>query len=94
MTFTGLPPTIDRCATSGHDSEAPLGRTERGFLIRKRPPIADGPFVVKNIHKSHNAITLFGRSLNTLNMSWLFGKTMTHAVRKMSMKSVNKPMCR
>ena len=41
----------------------------------------------------HMAVSLFGRSLNTLKTSSLSGKTITQAVRKISMKSVQKPMC-
>ena len=37
--------------------------------------------------------SLLGKSLNTLNTSSLSGKTITQAVRKMRMKSIQKPMC-
>ena len=56
---------------------------------------ASGNCDCANNHKGdfHAAPSLAGRSLKTLNTSWLSGNAITHAVRKISMESVQKPIC-
>ena len=74
----------------------PLGRPSQPPAIGDKPNCGESHKVnyTDDVNDDfHTTFARLGRSLNTLNISSLSGNTITQAVRKISMQSVQSPMC-